>query len=287
MSDQRWIIFNGALHKAGEPLVPAESRAVWYGDGCFETVRCYGGKFLKLGMHLERMNGGLKYLGIAPPAIWDSGELKGEIQRLLKKNGLLESEALARVQIWREGARGFDTTETEGSGYSVSVFPLPTISKSVRLSTVATRRIPAVAVDPRFKLSNSINYIRASAEASEQKTDDALMLTVEGLVAETPIANIFWIQDDTVCTPSGSCDILPGITRSLIIKVIGEMGGITMETGEYTPANLLNAEAVWVCNSVREMVPVQAVDKHEFKVDHPLFRKIESSFRAYRNRNLK
>lgn len=287
MTDTRWINFNGALHKADEPLVPAESRSVRYGDGCFETLRCYSGKFLKLAMHIERMTGGLEYLGITPPDILVAGKLKSTIRLLLDKNGLLESGALARIQVWREGARGFDATGMTGSGYSVSVCPLPVISKQVRLVTVATRRIPAVSVDPGFKLSNSINYIKATAEAKERQADDALMLTVDGLVSETPIANIFWMEGGTVRTPSRSCDILPGITRSLIVKAVAEMEGVSLETGEFTPGHLRSAEAVWISNSVREMVPVAAVDDVEYQVDHPLVARITSAFQSYRNRELK
>ena len=287
MNEERWIIYNGTVHKAGELLVTAESRAVWYGDGCFETIRSYKGTFLRLDLHLERLFGGMEYLGMALPAGFEAGTVKEEILRLLEKNGLLDSAALARIQVWRKGGRGFDVSSRDGSCYAISVFMLPELPETARLATVSTRRIPASAVNPRYKLSNSINYIRASTEAAGRHADDALMLTTGGVISETTMANIFWIKNGTVYTPSDKCDILPGITRSLIIKVVAELDDVRLETGEFPPTALFEAEAVWICNSVKELVPVASVDEYKFALSHPLYERIHSSFLNYRDTILK
>lgn len=285
MNDQekKWIIANGKYEYASTPLLPLESRAVRYGDGCFETFRSYKGAFLELQDHIDRLEGALAYLKISSPLSLERKSLKDQVHSLLRKNNLANEEAVVRLQVWRNGNRGFAIPSNANAGYSISVSPLPDIARSVSLSTVATRRIPSQALDPRFKLSNSINYIRASAEAQAQGADDALMQTIDGKVSETTIANIFWFIDEKVFTPSESCDILPGITRKLLIKLMKEELGITCNEGTFQPSDIYKAECAWICNSVREIVPIQQIDDHTLDRSHSFLDTIQQTFNTVRN----
>lgn len=288
MSDPpKWTIVNDEFHKQGERLLPVDSRAVRYGDGCFETVRSYQGKFLHLDAHIERLAGGLRYLSIQPPFKLDENQLKEKIRTLLFKNDLSNKEAIARIQVWREGERGFRFSSEAATSYCITVSPLPNISASITLATVSTRRIPSEALEPRFKLSNSINYIRAATEAAEQRVDDALMETINGYISETTIANIFWHNGETVFTPSVQCDILPGVTRRIIIKLLEDEFDIPVVEGEFALEALKEAEVAWICNSVREVVPVKSIDKHTFALPSPFIEDLKEAFESYKKRNLR
>jgi hypothetical protein len=59
-----WLIYKGEPTKVDEPGVPVQSRAVAYGDGCFDTLRSYGGHFLMLEQHIDRLHSAMEYLGI-------------------------------------------------------------------------------------------------------------------------------------------------------------------------------------------------------------------------------
>lgn len=285
MSEPRWIFFDGEWHNAGEPLVSAESRAVWYGDGCFETFRSYAGKFLELDAHLERLGNGLDYLQIKSPAFNKNG-LKNVLDELLEKNSLSRSDAVIRIQVWREGGRGFRVPSDAFSRYSITALPAPEISGTVKLATVSTRRIPSDSVNSQFKLSNSINYIRAASEAEKKGADEALMLTVDGWISETTIANIFWMEENRVYTPSVTCDILTGITRKILIDIIKQEPEVSLREGEFVPADLANAETAWICNSVLEIAAVKSVDELTFSSSHPFIKKVKTAFESYRNKAL-
>lgn len=277
----KWIFADDEWLPADKPLVCVESRAVSYGDGCFETMRSYSGKILHLDRHLERLRRGMEYLGITPPKSLKYRALRETVSALLKRNGMNGADGVIRIQVWREGDRGFRIPGNARTRYAVTVSPMPDIPESVKLAPVPTRRIPAEALNPEFKLSNSINYIRAADEAAQSGAEDALMLTVGGAVSETTIANIFWLKGRTAYTPSRNCDLLPGITREILMEIIQDNTDLTLERGDYPVEHLLESETVWICNSVRETVPVRSVDEREFNTAHPEYRAIENLYKSY------
>ncbi|MFH5831140.1 aminotransferase class IV [Halalkalibaculum sp. DA384] len=277
---------SGRYCRQGEPVLAADSRAVRYGDGCFETFRSYRGRFFYLGEHLERLRNGLQYLRIRPPFEIERESVKKKVITLLQKNNLYDGEAVVRIQVWREGKRGFQVSTSAKAGYCITADPLPAISSPVSLATVSVRRIPSEAIDPRYKLSNSINYIQAATEATERGADDALMQTTDGYISETTIANIFWMRGKTVYTPSEQCDILPGITRGRILHLLKTELNAPVSEGAFSLEQLKKADAAWICNSVRELVPVASVDGHTFPGAHPFVKELKKKIKSYRQKLL-
>lgn len=276
------IVYDGEFHRSGEQLLSAQSRAIRYGDGCFETFRSYQGRFLKLDAHLGRLKKALQYLSISLPIDLNEDWIRDYVTKLLQRNKLLEVDAVVRMQIWRGGNRGFSVTPNSEAHYVISAAPLPDIPDSVKLATVETKRIPSQALNPQFKLSNSINYIQAATEAAKKQADDALMQTVDGYISETTIANCFWLQDEAVFTPSLGCDILPGITREVLIHILEKEFDIFVMEDKFGLDELLNADAAWICNSIREVVAIRSLDEKIFSISHPLLKKLKAAFRTYR-----
>jgi len=81
-----FVNINGTLVLEEEASLPATSRALSYGDGCFETLVSYKSKFLHFEDHFARLQSGLKYLEMNLDLTKDL--LKSEVQKLLKKNEL-------------------------------------------------------------------------------------------------------------------------------------------------------------------------------------------------------
>jgi branched-subunit amino acid aminotransferase/4-amino-4-deoxychorismate lyase len=257
-----------------------------YGDGCFETFRVYRGQFFKLEAHLKRMHEGISWLGLDFPADLKVARLKPLIRQLLQRNKLVENDAVVRLQVWRQGTRGYGTDENTKVSYSIMVTRLPDTGKVLTLSTVDTRRIPSAALPSAFKLCNNINYIAATAEARGNGADDALMQTIGGHISETTIGNLFWLSGATIFTPSIDCDLLPGITRQTVIKLAKQLNAIQLKQGAFELKAIYKAEAVWMTNSVRGLQPVGNIDRYNYAVDHPVYRKMEQDFSAYLTANL-
>ena len=242
---------------------------------------------MELDLHMQRLQRSIQYLRMDPPPILSDPEaVKAKSRKLLRKNRLADCDAVVRLQVWREGGRGFAVDRDAGTGYGITVSPLPKITEPVTLATVGTRRIPSVSLDSRHKLSNSINYVLAAAEAAEQGADDALMLTVEGYLSETTIANIFWRKGETVFTPSVSCDLLPGITRKLVIELLEQELKVPVQQGAWKQEAIMECDAAWICNSVREVVEVGVIDDKKITGSGRFVKSLKHNFASMRDRRL-
>lgn len=279
------LIVDGQFIAETAPAVSASSRGVMYGDGCFETFCSYSGHFLKLNEHLKRLQSGLHYLKIDLPDALQADNLKTDVKKLLNANNLEEKKAVIRLQVWRGGERGYATTSRKPH-YAIQCLAYQPLSSPYQLSTVDVKRIPSTALPSRYKFTNGINYIKAAAQARAKGADDALMETVDGFISETTVANIFWLKSDTVCTPSEDCDILPGVTRQIMMELLEEMHTVQLKKGRFPMDEIKAADAVWVCNSVKEILPICRIDEVKFDSSNPLAQSLQKCFESYLKANL-
>ncbi|MBO6523960.1 MAG: aminotransferase class IV [Balneolaceae bacterium] len=279
-----FVVYNGQLVHEEEVLISPINRGMMYGDGCFDTFRSYKAKFLSLEAHFERTKAAAEYLGI--DVVFDFEGFKVKILELLEANELLNKDAMVRVQCWRGGSRGYRTNSSQGN-WITHCTPYSPVEAPISLASVNTRAIPSEALDRRFKLSNGINYIIASREAFKKGADDALMLTTNGKVSETTIANLFWIKENTCFTPSLECDLFPGVTRSILIKELTEHNGVNVIEGQFTLEEIKKAEAVFATNSLREVVLVSSIDEVRFDSTHDSIEIVRRVYERFKKRNLK
>ena len=277
-TSNNWIIFDGKVVPEDHPVVPVVSRGLMYGDGIFETFRTYEGQSFCLKEHLDRLHSGMRILGIDVNPKLQIGTLQKMVFRLLEKQQLLRRDAIVRLQVWRDGQRGYHPQEESITHFSIMASACPDEFLLPVLKTVNRKRIPSQSMPPDVKFTNGINYILAAQEAAKEGGDDALMQTVDGFISETTIANIFWIKDHKIFTPDKECDLIPGITRKVIMDIIRESNRWKIEVGKYLLDHILDADAVWLCNSVREVLPVKNINRQAYDVDHTAIQKLQTSY---------
>lgn len=282
-----WLIFDGKLTPANQAVVPAVSRGLMYGDGLFETLRTYKGKTLLFEEHLTRLYSGMQMLSIDVSHALKIKSLKKQLWKLLGKQQLLNADAIIRLQVWREGGRGYHPPNDNSIHYSITASPCPDDFSMPILATVKSRRIPSQSMPSTAKFTNGINYILAAQQASEKGADDALMQTIDGFISETTIANIFWIKEDTIFTPDKECDLIPGITRKIVLDMIAESNRWNYQEGKYSVDQVFNADSVWICNSVREILAVKKIDNRKFNTTHPAIKKLQNRYARFRQTNTK
>lgn len=268
------LILNGDIVQEAKARVSPVNRGMMYGDGCFETMRSYSGKFLGWELHFERLLAGLDYLDMDAP--FSSKELKSQVHQLLQQNQLAEREAMLRIQCWREGVRGY-VTSSRKTDWMIQAGEIQPKTTPLKLALAQTRCIPSVALARTYKLSNGLNYIKAAQEAERARCDDALMLTMNDKISETTVANIFWVKEGQVFTPDHSCDLLPGVTRSAVLDVMEKLG-IPVETGVYGLSAIQQAEAVFCTNSLVEIREVAGIEDTGFELDHPIVQQVKIGF---------
>jgi branched-subunit amino acid aminotransferase/4-amino-4-deoxychorismate lyase len=258
--EYRYIWVNGKIQEDHHPVLPAEFKGVMYGSGCFETFRSYHGGFLHFEKHMERLKRGMEYLKIDSSAIIESDLVRNEIRSLIKKNDLENRDALIRIQVSDTGRRGYRIDSNISPFMMISADQAGEYKEGYQVITASNRVVPGICRPSDLKLSNCVHYMQAWREARNRNVNDALMLTVNGIVAETSIANIFWKKGNQIFTPSVECDILPGIFRAIIIELLTEMSEYQVNEGQFSPNDLADAELAWVTNSVKQIQPVTRID---------------------------
>ena len=275
------VMINGvevSVSDIGEDLF---SSALFYGTGCFETIRYNKDRILRFEEHMSRLHRGLNYLELPDHLLPENEVIYQKISQIIDNGGLKGEMAKIRVQCSLIEKYGYHVDPDVQLLTHIRVNRYEERSHDIKLLTAKTRVIPSESRPSNLKLSNMLHYRSAYREAVKQNYDEALMLTLDGHIAETSMANIFWAMGNRVYTPSKDCSILPGIMRGVTIELIKRSDNLTIEEGIFKPDSLLNADLVWLSNSVIELQPVLSIDNTRLKCNEILLKEIYSAIQGH------
>lgn len=273
-----YVCLNGEFIKMNDATVSANQSGLFYGAGCFETMLYTSADIQYWEKHVNRLCGGLSWLGIPANRLPDAEVLNMNVRKLLKHNRIEDISCKIRIQCSVENEQGYSVNEAPEYFTLITTSELPVRDKKYTLKISNTRTIPSESRPSHLKLSNMLHFREAFRNARRSGFQDALMLNSEKFVAETSIANIFWITGNTVYTPSAACDILPGIIRNEVINFLRKELKLNVEEGRYRSDDLLQSDAVWITNSLMLAKPVEQIDQISFKRDHPVVDKVIEYF---------
>jgi branched-chain amino acid aminotransferase len=255
------VFLNGQFVPEEQAVVSVFDRGFLYGDGLFETLRIYGGIPFRWAEHLRRLGEGARLLGIPLP--WPAAQLRGYLDQLVQRNQM--PDALLRLTVSRGvGARGYSPKGADQPTLVMTMHPPPDANGEPtpqwRVLT-ASVRLPANEPLAQFKTCNKLPQILARAEAEAAGADEALLVNTLGEVVEAASSNLFWIKDNTICTPPLTSGILAGVTRTVVLELCREFGLPTRE-GAISPGELLRVEGVFLSLSSWGIIEVVSVDHH-------------------------
>ncbi|MFA5192234.1 MAG: aminotransferase class IV [Verrucomicrobiia bacterium] len=261
------------IYRNGE-YVPEEmagispfDRGLLYGDGLFETLRCYDGKFFRLDRHIERLRSGLKRLEI--PLALDEPGFAGVLRELARQNNV--ASGVARIVVTR-GVAEFGLLGKHAQEPMVLVTCwAQTMPDIKRYETgihciVANERLSSAAHG--LKSLNYIAQILARREANAANADDAVLLDSHGHVAEGSASNVFLVRDRELVTPALQPEILAGITRATVLEIARADKLPTVERSVHQN-DLFHADEVFLTSSVAEVMPVTRIGSHWVHLGQP------------------
>lgn len=274
---QVWL--DGRLVAAGSARVSAFDRGFLFGDGCYETLRAYGGKPYLLDGHIGRLflsAGRLGFRGMPSRASFTRA-----VRAVLKANSLRD----ARIRIVASRGEGWPELRDLRVGrptiliYSFHYVPLPAsvMREGVRIILAGTVRNDRRASDPAIKSTCLLNSLTARREADRTGAFEAVMSNPQGFLAEASAANIFYVRRGVLFTPSLSTGILPGITRNLVIA-LARQAHIPVREGAYRSAELLGADEAFLTASTIEIVPVGVVGSKRLSSIRPVTRQLQDLY---------
>lgn len=232
----------------GREAVPAldpADRGLAYGDGLFETMRVAAGRIPWWDAHLARLARGATVLGFPAP---DAGWLKAQAGQLLE--AAPEQAVLKLVLTRGAGGRGYAPPAAPEPGLVLSLHALPPAVGPLRLRWCNTRLSlqPALA---GIKHLNRLDQVLARAEWQDPDIHEGLMLDARGHVGCATAANLFAFIEGRWLTPSLADGGVTGLARAWVLAREPAAAQATL-----TPADLASAEALFLCNAVRGILPV-------------------------------
>ena len=236
----------------GREAVPAldpADRGLAYGDGLFETMRVAAGRIPWWDAHLARLARGAAVLGFPAP---DAGWLKAQAGQLLEA---APEQAVLKLLLTRgAGGRGYAPPAAPEPALVLSLHALPPTPGPLRLRWCKTRLSlqPALA---GIKHLNRLDQVLARAEWQDPAIHDGLMLDAKGHVGCATSANLFARIDGRWLTPALADGGVAGLARAWLLANAPEAAQATLR-----PEDLASAEALFLCNAVRGILPVGQLD---------------------------
>ena len=255
----RYIYLNGQLVPADQATISPFDRGFLFGDGLFETIRCYRGQAHLLGRHLDRLERGAGVLGIAVPA---RPLLEGAIDSTVLANG--GGDCVVRVSLTRGiGEHVMRINPETPPTLLITTKPLlhaNDLSKPEAVIVLDVKHVPP-AIGVRLKALNYMPAAVAARQLAAAGVREGVLLTAEGLVAAGTVSNLFCVLNGVLLTPPLSMGVLAGITRGRVLELAAAHG---VEIGEmaFDLPTLAGAAEFFYTNSVREIVPVVALNAH-------------------------
>ena len=226
-----------------DPVFAADDEALLRGRSVFETARVYGGRPFRLDEHLRRFAISAEHLRLPAP---DADECRRLAELVVGAGG--EADLALRL-YWT----GRTLVATSGP---IEAELEAQRARGLRLASVAWST-GALASAKSMSYAENMGAQDAAIAAG---ADDALLVAHDGTVLEAPTANVFWREGDRLLTPALELPILAGVTRAALLEVTE----YETEEGVFPLARLLEADEVFLCSSIGEVMPVAAVDETAF-----------------------
>ncbi len=264
---------DGEYVDESEAKLPLSDMAILRGYAVFDFLRTYNSRPFHLEEHLKRLKNSAALLYINCP--WEQNEISEIVAELLKRNQYKE----ANLRLLITGGDSLDSiTPLDQPRLIVMATPLKPYppewySEGVKIITTnITRYVPG------SKSTNYIKAILALRNARSQGAIESIYVNDAGHLLEGTTSNLFAVVNGNIITPKD--DILPGITRDVVVKLAEEKFSLNKEL--LTMSMLKDTTEMFITSSNKEVVPVVQIDDHVLSSKPgPLTSEIMKLFRSY------
>jgi branched-chain amino acid aminotransferase len=263
----KWVWMNGALVPWANATVHVSAHALHYGSGVFEGIRCYetggGPAVFRLDAHLERLYASAEVYGIDIP--YTVTELVEAVCKTIARNEFI-SCYIRPICFYGSDSLGL---HPRNCPVQVVIFAWPWaaylgeegLKTGVRVTVSPWRKFHSEMMPATAKACGQyLNSILAVRDAVARGYDEALLLDVDGCVAEGSGENLFVVRDGRIVTNDDRHSILMGITRDCVIQIARDFG-YSLETRAIELEELLSADEAFLTGTAAEVTPIRAVDE--------------------------
>jgi branched-chain amino acid aminotransferase len=243
------------------------THALHYASAVFEGERAYGGVVFKLAEHTARLHESANLLGFEIP--YSADAINKATADLLARQGHMD--AYVRPIAWRGSEMMGVSAQNNTIHLGIAVWEWPSYFKpeerlkGIRLDMAKYRRPDPTTAPSKSKATGLYMICTISKHEAERKGyADALMLDWRGRVAEATGANVFFVKDGVIHTPTPDC-FLDGITRRTVIDLAKRRGFQVVER-PIMPEEMADFEQCFLSGTAAEVTPVSEIGPYKFTV---------------------
>lgn len=243
------------------------SHAMHYASSVFEGERAYGGAIFESRKHSERLRKSAEYIDFEIP--WTVDEIEAAKYEVLKVNGL--TDAYVRAVSWRGAGEDMGVASARNpvkmavAAWEWGNYYGDAKTKGAKLDISKWRRPSPETIPCHAKAAGLYMICTMSKHTAEAKgCSDAMMFDYRGYVAEATGANIFFVKNGEVHTPTPDC-FLNGITRQTVVGMLKDRQ-IPVHERHIMPEELESFEQCWLTGTAAEVTPVGKIGDYNFEV---------------------
>ena len=264
-------VYNSRFSNLDEIKISPLSRAYTFSDSVYEVIPFYNSKIIAFDKHIARLEKSCDALNF----LIDINKTTKEISELISMSNLENGYVYYQVSRGVDHIRSHmfdDDISIETFGYAVEHF-----FESQRLKVMLCEDLRWQRCDIK---STSLLGNVLSMNSAKKKDCDEVIMHKDNILTEGGASNVFFTDDESIFTPSLTTNILPGITRELLINEIKDIG-IEVVEDQFTINELKRAKSIWLTSSTKGLA--QVVDVVDFEVniieDHPLYMQFNKIFK--------
>ena len=283
MSDELLAYLNGEYLPRDRACLPITDRGLLFGDSVYEVVPAYGGIPFRVTHHLERLDRSLAAIGMHNPL--GHADWQGIFEHLSRQ--LPGQDQSIYLQVTR-------------GAYPIRnhVIPDHVVPNVLAFTTVnppndpetACRGIKVITLEDirwhrcDIKATTLLANVMARAQAGAEGADEAILIR-DGAAMEGTASNLFIVSNGLLITPPESPELLPGITRDLVLELARE-SGMPFAQAAIGTAELEGAEEIWLTSSTREIAAVVELNGLPVSDGTPgeLWHRMDALFQACKER---
>jgi len=269
--DQICAVYNGNFDNLDDIKVSPLSRAYTFSDSVYEVIPFFNNEVIAFNRHIERLQYSCRSMNI-------DANIDQSSKEILQ---LISSSKIKDGYVYYQISRGVDPIRSHmySSELHAETFGYVTSHKFEE----QTLKV-ALCEDIRWqrcdiKSTSLLGNVLSMNNAKDQACDEVIMYK-ENKITEGGASNVFFIKNNRIFTPSLSTNILPGITRELLISEAAKYEIKIMEQ-DCSLDDLIKAESVWLTSSTKGLAPVSEIVNQNSNLDvsHPLFKKCQNIFK--------
>ena len=258
------VYLNGDYLPQEQALISPMDRGFLFGDGLYEVIPFQYCRPIGFTQHIQRLLNGMKELGY--PSFLSEAEYRAIAEQLLSLNAFNDVASGVYFQVTR-GAyakryHGYPEEVTPtvfAFAFTLPAPPTPDVStvKGLRVTVAEDKRWQRCHIKSTSLLGNVIHFQGAIVAG----VDETILVNAHQHITEASTSNVFVVVDGNIITPPLDHQLLPGITRALVIESLSREG-ISVTQSSVSIKQLLSADEVWLTSASKDISPVISIDGH-------------------------